>query len=229
MIIMARVLLILGLFGTLTSTVYLIMVLSAVLRFRRRRKIAAGIAPPVSLLKPLHGAEPGLYEYLESFFHQDYPDYEIIFCARHEDDAGLAIARTVAAKYPHVETRILTCGEPPWPNAKCFSLAAMSEAAKHDIFVITDSDVRVTPNYLRAVVAPFSDEKVGLVTCVYRGVATEKGLWARLEGLGMSIEMTSGVLVADMLEGMKFALGPSMAVRKRCVDEIGGFRALGDY
>jgi ceramide glucosyltransferase len=226
---MARILLILGLFGTLTSTVYLIMVLSAVLRFRRRRKIATGITPPLSLLKPLHGAEPGLYEYLESFFHQDYADYEIIFCARHEDDAGLAIARTVAAKYPHIETRILTCGEPSWPNAKCFSLAAMSEAAKHDILVVTDSDVRVAPDYLRAVVAPFGDEKVGLVTCIYRGVATEKGLWARLEGLGMSIEMTSGVLVADMLEGMKFALGPSMAVRKRCVVEIGGFRALGDY
>jgi ceramide glucosyltransferase len=94
---------------------------------------------------------------------------------------------------------------------------------------VTDSDVRATPGYLRAVVAPFSDEKVGLVTCVYRGVATEKGFWARMEGLGMSVEMTSGVLVADMLEGMKFALGPSMAMRKRCVDEIGGFRAIGHY
>jgi ceramide glucosyltransferase len=93
---MARIFLIVGLFGILTSTAYLIMVLSAVLRFRGRRKIPTGFMPPVSLLKPLHGAEPGLSEYLESFFQQDYPQYEILFCARHEDDVGLAIARALA-------------------------------------------------------------------------------------------------------------------------------------
>jgi ceramide glucosyltransferase len=105
----------------------------------------------------------------------------------------------------------------------------MNDAAQHNILVITDSDVRVTPQYLRAVVAPFREASTGLVTCVYRGVAAQGGFWARLEGLGMSIEMTSGVLVADMLEGMRFALGPSMVVRKRCVDEIGGFEKLGHY
>ena len=228
-IVIARVLLAVGLFGVTTSTIYLSMVLAAVVRFRRRPKRPFAFAPPVSLLKPLHGAEPGLSEYLETFFQQDYAQYEILFCARHADDPGLAIARDVAAKYPHIPSTILTCGESPWPNAKCFSLAAMGAAANHDILVLTDSDVRVSPDYLRAVVAPFRDEKVGLVTCVYRGVATQKGLWARLEGLGMSIEMTSGVLVADMLEGMKFALGPTMVVRRRCVDQIGGFQALGQY
>jgi ceramide glucosyltransferase len=105
----------------------------------------------------------------------------------------------------------------------------MKALARHDILVITDSDVRVKPDYLHAVIEPFRDEKTGLVTCLYRGVAAQGGFWARLEALGMSVEMTSGVLVAEMLEGMRFALGPSMAVRKRCVDEIGGFEKLGDY
>lgn len=226
---MLKTLLALGLFGTLTSTVYLGLVMVAAIRFRRRPKMAAKFTPPVSLLKPLHGAEAGLREYLEGFFQLDYPEYEILFCARTESDRGLAIARDLAAKYPHIPVRILTSGESPWPNAKCYSLNEMKAAARHEILVITDSDVRVTPGYLRAVVEPFREEQTGVVTCLYRGVATQGGFWARLEGLGMSVEMTSGVLVADMLEGMRFALGPSMVVRKSCVDQIGGFEKLGDY
>jgi ceramide glucosyltransferase len=226
---MIRILFIFGLFGILTSSVYLWLVAIAGLRFRRRRKSSASFTPPVSLLKPLQGAEPGLREYLEGFFKLDYPEYEILFCARKESDEGLAIARELAARYPHIPVRILTSGASPWPNAKCFSLNEMKVASQHEILVITDSDVRVTPDYLRAVVEPFRDEKIGVVTSLYRGVAAQGGFWARLEGLGMSVEMTSGVLVAEMLEGMRFALGPSMLVRKRCVDQIGGFEKLGHY
>lgn len=226
---MLKILLVLGFGGVLTSTIYLVLVFVAALRFRRRSKDATGSTPPVSLLKPLHGVEPGLREYLESFFQLDYPEFEILFCARHESDPGLMLAREVAQKYPHVSARFLTCGEPPWPNARCYSLHKMKPLARHDILAITDSDVCVKPNYLREVIQPFRDEKTGLVTCIYRGLAAQGGFWARLEALGMSVEMTSGVLVAEMLEGMRFALGPSMAVRKRCVDEIGGFEKLGDY
>src|SRR5216683_1587431 len=226
---MIKILLIFGLFGILTSSVYLLLVAIAGLRFRRRRKSSARFTPPVSLLKPLQGAEPGLREYLEGFFKLDYPEYEILFCARKESDKGLAIARELAARYPHIPVRFLTSGASPWPNAKCYSLNEMKAASQHEILVITDSDVRVTPDYLRAVVGPFRDEKTGLVTSLYRGVAAQGGFWARLEGLGMSVEMTSGVLVAEMLEGMRFALGPSMAVRKSCVDRIGGFEKLGHY
>src|SRR6266436_4781702 len=226
---MIKALLIFGLFGILTSSVYLLLVAIAGLRFRRRRKSSASFTPPVSLLKPLQGAEPGLREYLEGFFKLDYPEYEILFCARKESDEGLAIARELAARYPHIPARFLTSGASPWPNAKCYSLNEMKAASQHEILVITDSDVRVTPDYLRAVVGPFRDEKTGLVTSLYRGVAAQGGFWARLEGLGMSVEMTSGVLVAEMLEGMRFALGPSMVVRKSCVDQIGGFERLGDY
>ncbi len=226
---MAKLLIIVGFCGILTSTIYLFLVGIAAARFRRKTNSGTEITPPVSLLKPLHGAEPGLRDYLESFFRLDYPNYEILFCARREDDAGLRIARELCAKYPQVATRVVTSGEPPWPNAKCYSLDKMKELALHDILVITDSDVRVRPEYLRAVVQPFEKEKTGLVTCVYRGVAEQGRLWAKMEGLGMSVEMTSGVLVAEMLEGMKFALGPSMVVRKECVEEIGGFRKLGNY
>src|SRR6267143_4492886 len=226
---MIKILLIFGLFGILTSSVYLLLVAIAGLRFRRRRKSSARFTPPVSLLKPLQGAEPGLREYLEGFFKLDYPEYEILFCARKESDEGLAIARELAARYPHIPARFLTSGASPWPNAKCYSLNEMKAASQYEILVITDSDVRVTPDYLRAVVGPFRDEKTGLVTSLYRGVAAQGGFWARLEGLGMSVEMTSGVLVAEMLEGMRFALGPSMAVRKKCVDQIGGFEKLGNY
>ncbi len=226
---MLRILLIFGFVGILTSTIYLALVFAATIRFRRRPKTLSAFTPPVSVLKPLQGAEPGLREYLEGFFQLDYPVYEILFCARTESDKGLAIAHELSAKYPHIPVHILTSGEPPWPNAKCYSLNEMKAAACHDILVISDSDVRVTPGYLRAVVEPFRDEKTGVVTCLYRGVAAQGGFWAQLEGLGMSVEMTSGVLVAEMLEGMRFALGPSMVVRKRCVDQIGGFEILGDY
>src|SRR5712692_6491974 len=226
---MLRMLFIFGLIGILTSTIYLGLVFAATVRFRRRPKTEPAFTPPVSVLKPLHGAESGLREFLEGFFRLDYPEYEILFCARSEMDAGLAIARELSAKYPHIPVRILKSGVSPWPNAKCYSLNEMKAAARHEILVITDSDVRVTPEYLRAVVQPFREAKTGVVTSLYRGVAAQGGFWARLEGLGMSVEMTSGVLVAEMLEGMRFALGPSMLVRKRCVDQIGGFEKLGQY
>ena len=219
-----------GLFGLLTSTIFTALVFAGVLRFRRRLRASTptGFASPVSLLKPLHGAEPNLDAHLESFFLQDYPEYEILFCARRPDDAGLAIAREVAARHPHIPVKFLTAAEPVYINAKVSSLERMAEAAGYDIFIISDSDVRVTPEYIRSVAAPFADEKTGAVTCLYRGVA-DRGLWSKLEAAGMSIEMTSGVLVADLMEGMQFTLGPTMAVRRRCVDEMGGFALLGPY
>lgn len=225
-------LLALGLLGLLSSTVYCGMVLLAAMRFYRRRYPAQGDAftPPVSLLKPLHGAEPGLEASLATFFQQDYPSYEILFCARSEEDAGLEAARRVAHDHPQVPTKFLISGEPFMPNAKILSLDCMAQAANHNILIISDSDVRVERNYLREVVAPFAHNSVGAVTCLYRGVvAGQGGFWSQLEAAAMSIEMTAGVLVAEMLEGMKFALGPTMAVRRSCVDEIGGFLPMGDY
>lgn len=220
-----------GLFGLLTSTVYMGMVLFAVARFRRAAQGArpAQFSPAVSLLKPLHGAEPGLDEHLATFFEQDHPEFEILFCARHAEDAGLATARRVAARYPDVPVQFLTSGEPTAPNAKILSLERMARAARHDILIISDSDVRVGRDYVREVVAPFAAAEVGAVTCLYRGVAAEGGMWSRIEAAAMSVEMSAGVLVADMLQGMDFALGPTMAVRRSCLEEIGGFLPMAEY
>jgi ceramide glucosyltransferase len=217
-------------FGVVTSTVYSLMVAAGVRRFRRRADAGKPhtFLPPVSVLKPVHGDEPDLEQNLASFFEQDYPEFEILFCARQSDDAGLEAARRVAARFPQVKTRILTCGEPPWPNARTFSLEIMRRAASYPILVASDSDVRVGRDYLASVVAPLSDPNVGMVTCLYRGV-TRHGLWAQLEAMGMSVEMTAGVLVADMLEGMKFALGPSMVMRQSTVEKIGGFEQVAQY
>jgi ceramide glucosyltransferase len=151
-----------------------------------------------------------------------------LFGARTASDAGLKAARRVAAQYPHVPVKFVVTGEPWHINAKVCTLELMQNTAAHGIFIISDSDVRVAPEYLREVVAPFADEKVGAVTCLYRGV-TERGLWAKLEAAGMSVEMTAGVLVADLMEGMQFILGPTMAVRRSCVREISGFGTLGAY
>jgi ceramide glucosyltransferase len=233
---MSYALLALALFGLLTSTVFTAMVLWAVPAYLRERRAAyaqldqrPGFTPPLSLLKPLHGNEPSLDAHLATFFEQDYTDYEILFCARSYEDEGLAIARKVAERYPHVPAKFLFTGEPPYINAKVASLERMETAAAHDILVISDSDVRVTPDYLRSIALPFADPHVGGMTCPYRGVAAEGGLWARLEAVGMSVEMTSGVLVARMMEDMQFTLGPTMAFRRDTIRRMGGFRVTADH
>ncbi len=230
----------LGVFGLITSTVFTGMVLAAVASYLREvlaaRAVLSGLrggtgfTPPLSLLKPLHGAEPDLEAHLASFFEQDYPEFEILFCACSADDAGLAVARGVAERYPHIPVKSLsTGGQPDYINDKVISLELMEKHAAHQILVISDSDVRVTPDYLRAVAMPFMQERVGGMCCPYRGVAGQGGLWARLEAVGMSVEMTAGVLVARMMEGMQFTLGPTMAFRRETIRRMGGFKVTADY
>jgi len=234
---MAYVLFGLACFGVVTSSVFAGMVLWAVPRYLRERRVAVdalavrpGFTPPMTLLKPVHGAEPGLEADLATFFEQDYPEYEILFCARTATDAGLETARRVAARFPNIKAKFLaTGGAPDYINAKVASMELMEAEAAYEILVVSDSDVRVTPDYLRAVALLFADEKVGAMCCPYRGVAAEGGLWARLEAVGMSVEMTSGVLVARMMEGMQFVLGPTMAFRRDVIRRMGGFKVTADY
>jgi ceramide glucosyltransferase len=216
--------------GLLSSTVYLILALKAARGFSRSVRIESQLerAPLVSILKPLHGTEPMLERNLESFFLQDYPNFEIIFGARHAHDAALAIVESLRQRYPDVKASVVLSGEPQYPNAKVFALEKMISAAGGDYLVITDSDVFVGRDCIREVIAPLLDPAVGVVTCLYRGVAAG-GIWSILEALGMSVEMTSGVLVANMLEGMRFALGPTMATRKDILESIGGIATLGSY
>lgn len=186
------------------------------------------ILPPMSLLKPLHGAEPELERCLESFFLQDYPDYEIIFAVRDISDPAVKVVNLLRQRYPHILITLTCTGEPPYANAKVYSLEKMADAAQHPILVITDSDTSVAPDYLKAMARDFASPQVGVVTNLYRGVSGSD-LWSKLEALGMTTEFMAGVVVAEELEGMKFALGPSMAVRAECLRAIGGFSMMKDY
>lgn len=223
-----------ALLGTLSSTVYLFLVLAAARRFHLRSRraesqLSSENLPPLSVLKPVHGAEPRLDQNIASFFAQSYPEYELIFCARHLTDPAMKVVDQVQASTPsRLQVRKIECGEPPWVNPKIWSLDALLRAAVHPCIVITDSDVRVGDNFLHNVAPPLTDPSVGMITCLYRGVPTG-GPWSRLEAMGMSVEMSSGVLVADMLEGMQFALGPCMATKKSAIAVIGGFAGLADY
>jgi ceramide glucosyltransferase len=224
--------------GTVTSTIYCLMVVAAAVRFgvrkRREDRAATAFYPAVSVLKPLHGTEPGMERNLESFFEQDYPEFELLFCARHDTDEGLRLARAVGARYPQVDAKYVTCGEPlpHFHNAKVFSLAKLDSVARHELFITSDADVRVTKDYLRRMVQNLKDPQVGLASCVYLGT-TDRGVNAgfssQLDAVGKSVEMTSGVMVADMLEGTKFALGATMAVRKDSFRKVGGFEELGQF
>ncbi|HET7099705.1 MAG TPA: glycosyltransferase, partial [Terriglobia bacterium] len=220
--------------GLLAASVYLGLVVVASVRFRVSAASSSALRegkrtlPPVTVLKPLHGMESLLEECLESFFRQDYPVYELIFGARTQTDPALAVVESLRRRYPHIPVQIVLSGEPAYPNAKVHLMEKMAPVAAHSVLVISDSDVRVTRDYLQQVVRPMLDANVGMVTCLYRGVSAG-GFWSRLEALGMSIEMSSGVLVADLLEGMKFALGPTMVIRKEVLEGWGGFGVLRDY
>jgi ceramide glucosyltransferase len=245
-------LLVIGLFGLLTSSVFLGMVLLGARRFRRaamreeeRLTERPEFLPAISLFKPLHGDEEGLEANLRTFFEQDYLQrvaamggvteekgisrVELLFCARDEADEGLEIARRVAAEYPEITTRFVTSGAPWAANAKVCSLAAMAKVATHDLWAISDSDVRVTPDYLRRIVLPFSDEKIGCSTCLYRGVVVKGGLWSQLEAVGMTVEMSSGICADSLVEPVQFALGPTMVTRRARMEEMGGFESMAEY
>src|SRR5579863_2781617 len=223
-----------ALLGIFSSTIFLCLAVAGVVRFHRDARRARGsqpataALPPVSLLKPVHGPEAQLKENIESFFRQDYPSYEILFAADEAGDPALDVAREVSARYPHIPCRILVTGTPPWPNPPAYCFYRMTEVAANEILVTSDSDVEVAPDYLQEVVAPLLDPKVGMVTCVYRG-KNVAGFWSGLTAIGMSVEMTAGVLVANLLEGMKFGLGPTTVVRKDSLASIGGYTALRDY
>jgi ceramide glucosyltransferase len=225
--------------GSVTSTIYCGMVLAAAARFglrkRREDRAPADFLPPVSLLKPLHGSEDGLERNIETFFEQVYPaPFELLFCARYETDEGLQLARRVGARYPHVDARYVTCGEPmpKFHNAKVYSLEKLDSEAKNDLYITSDADVRVEPDYIRRLIQNLRDPHMGLASCLYLGTLdneTQARLSAKLDAVGKSVEMTSGVLVADMLEGTKFALGATMVVRRKSFQDVGGFGELGQF
>jgi ceramide glucosyltransferase len=181
--------------------------------------------PPVSILKPIRGLDPDAYENFVSFSRLDYPDYEIIFCVGQTDDPALAVIEKLARDFPEHPIRVLFGAGGKGSNDKVVKLARMVEAARHEYLVISDSDVRVQPDYLRTVIAPLADPKVGAVTCFYAS-NREKTFADRLQTVGMISDFYAGILVARELDGVKFALGPTIATTRARLAEFGGYQAI---
>ena len=185
--------------------------------------------PPVSILKPLKGEDPEIYESFRSHCLQDYPQYEIIFGVSDANDPAVRVVERVRQEFPQRAIQLQVCSEILGANTKVSNLEQMARAARYEHLIVSDSDIRVEPDYLRKVMAPLSDPKVGMVTCPYRGIAAPT-MGSKLESLGISTDFCAGVLVARLIEGgVRFALGSTMAFRRRELAAIGGFESFVNY
>jgi len=181
--------------------------------------------PPISILKPIRGLDPDAYENLASFCRLDYPKYEIVFCVDPDDDAVLSILAKLTRDYPKCRIRVLRGSGRLATNDKVAKLARLAEDAAYEFVVISDSDVRVRPDYLRQVIAPLRDPKVGATTCFY--VPIEVSTWTdRMQSIGMMSDFYAGVLVDWQLEGIRFALGPTIATTRTRLNGFGGYAEL---
>jgi ceramide glucosyltransferase len=205
---------------------YLVATLAAVRFFSSERKKTLGsYTPAVSVLKPVRGVDFASYENFKSFCLQDYPEYEILFCVNDLDDAAVPLIRRLAEEFPQRSIRLLSNAAQMGSNRKVNNLVLLSREAKYELLVQSDGDVRVGANYLREMAAPFERAGTGVVSCFYRGV-TQKNIWAEIEALGAATDFFAGVLVADWMEGVTFALGASVATTKTWLGKIGGYEAL---
>jgi ceramide glucosyltransferase len=185
--------------------------------------------PPVSILKPLKGVDPEIWESFCSHCEQDYPQFQLVFGVSDPADPAIEVVRKLKAKYPNLPIELIVCDRVLGANSKVSNLVQMLPAARHELLLINDSDIRVPADYLRRVVTPLADPSVGLVTCLYRGVAAPT-LGSRLEALGIGTDFVPGVLSARFLEkGLHFGLGSTLAFRRRDLEAIGGFEPLLDY
>jgi ceramide glucosyltransferase len=211
------------------SWVYCVLQVIAARRYRSIYPAPASQPEPVSILKPLDGLDEGLEKNLRTFFEQDYNSFEILFAARQGDDPGLHLARRLSLEYPATPTRFFITGDPPWPNAKAWSLELMMREAQYDLLVMSDSDIRVTPKMLQVVAAEFSDAGLGVATCPYRAVPGPS-FWSELEALGMNTEFWGGVFTARLVEGgVHFAVGPTISARRKVINSVGGWGWLSRF
>jgi ceramide glucosyltransferase len=218
--------------GAVSGIAYYALCLWSAARFLQARKAADNtVRPtqPVSILKPLRGTDPEMYESFRSHCLQEYPEYEIIFGVSDANDPAIQLVEQLKAEFPQRAIRLIVCRGDLGANMKVSNLAQMVRVARHQYLIVNDSDIRVEPDYLCRVLAPLIDPKVGLVTCLYRGVANST-LGSRLESIGISTDFCAGVLVALTVEnGIRFGLGSTLAFRRRDLQAIGGFEALVDY
>ena len=222
--------------GTVASLSFYLLSGFGLVSFLRDRRKTSGQAnlpdsqlPPVSILKPLKGVDPAIWESFCSHCEQDYPEFQIIFGVSDPDDPAIEVVRRLQAKYPSRQIELIECQRILGANVKVSNLVQMLPVARHEILLVNDSDIRVPKDYLRRVVAPLRDDSVGLVTCLYRGIAN-RSLGSHLEALGISMDFVPGVLSARIVErGIHFALGSTMVFRRSDLDAIGGFEILLDY
>jgi ceramide glucosyltransferase len=222
---------ILAVLGTLSSMGYYALCLWSALRFLREQQADKSVRPTqaVSILKPLCGTDPEMYESFRSHCLQDHREYEIIFGVSDPNDPAIPLVEQLKTEFPQRAIRLMVCGEKLGANTKVSNLVQMVREARHEYLIVNDSDIRVEPDYLRRVLAPLTDPKVGLVTCLYRGIANSS-LGSRLESLGISTDFCAGVLVAQTVEnGMRFGLGSTLAFRRHDLQAIGGFETFADY
>jgi len=230
----ARIFQFVGILGCVSSSIYYMICLWSAVAFMRRRQADMSVRPtqswpPVSILKPLKGTDPDIYESFRSHCLQDYPEYEIIFGVSDPDDPAVASVQQLQREFPDHAIRLVVSPDKLGANVKVSNLEQMLHAARYQHLVVNDSDIRVEPNYLRRVIAPLADERVGMVTCLYRGVAAPT-LGSQLESLGISTDFCAGVLVARQLEGgLLFGLGSTLAFRRTDLERIGGFRSIVDF
>jgi ceramide glucosyltransferase len=210
------------------SVVYCILQIIAALRYLRVRPPILQATEPISIMKPLAGLDLDLESNLRTFFEQDYPSFEILFAVRSESDRAVEVVSRLRQEYSKIPSRLVITGEPPYANAKVFSLERMMSAAANDLLVMSDSDIRVTSDLLRTAAAEFQDARLGVATCPYRAVPGPS-FWSQLEATGMNTDFWGGALVARMLEGMRFAVGPTIVARRRVLQAIGGLARLKDY
>jgi ceramide glucosyltransferase len=222
--------------GILSSSLYYLLCLWSAAKFLRKR--AAGEdepgggtrgLPPVSILKPLRGADPEIYESFRSHCLQDYPEYEIIFGVSDSNDPAIESVRELQSEFPDRRIQLLVSSKILGTNVKVSNLAQMLGEARYGHLIVNDSDIRVEPDYLRRVTAPLADSRVGMVTCLYRGVSGGT-LGSHLEALGISTDFCPSVLAARQLEnGIRFGLGSTLAFRRAELEKIGGFAAIVDH
>src|SRR5581483_6087065 len=226
-----RALELVGVAGSISSIgYYLVCFLSAAKFVKHSERPHEGGAElaPVSILKPLKGRDPEMYECFRSQCLQEYPEYEIVFGISDPQDPAVQAVERLRKEFPQHAIRLIYCDRNLGSNTKVSNLAQMLVQARYEYVLVNDSDVSVPSDYLRRVVAPLADSAVGLVTCPYRGVANET-LGSKLESLGISTDFFPGVLVARAIEGVKFGLGSTLLFRREDLKAMGGFEALADY
>jgi ceramide glucosyltransferase len=206
---------------------YILATLAAFRFFGRNPQTRVDYTPPVSLLKPVRGVDSGSYENFTSFCKLDYPEYEILFAVNDDSDPALPLIRQIMAEFPQKRIRLFINAKDLGANRKVNKLAMLTREAEYDVLVLTDGDVRVGPNYLREVIAPLRKMKIGAVTSFYRAIVQDN-LGAKLEAIGAASDFFAGVLMARWKEGIRFALGASIATTKDWVGKMGGFEAIAD-